>query len=148
MFSALNITCCGRDRTEIILPTQSKSVQLFLFASGACHPCKEELPEIQRWYDGYPNKNRVTPIVYFIAGNPASKPATQEDAILFGKGLGLTFEVRADKYARFYRTFYKESTAVPSTVIADEKGIALKIYRPGIIPIDVLNDDVLSFLHE
>lgn len=130
LFTLLFLISC--ERTHVTQnKIEAKSFKLLLFASGSCTPCKEELPSLQRWFDQYPNKGNVTPIVYFIAGSPANKPATQEDADLFGKSLGLTFEIRADKYAKKYREYYPYGTAVPAVVITNEKGTPVKIFAPG-----------------
>lgn len=138
---------CGRMHPNLLTPVETKSVRLYLFSSATCTPCKEELPEIQRWHDLYRLKNRVKPIIFFIAG-PANKPANQEDANAFASSLGLSFEIRADKYARFYRTIYKDGATVPALTITNEEGEIVKRYQPGKVSLEQLEADINKTLGE
>ncbi len=130
---------CQRNRPNIIeVFQQQKKVQLYLFAAGFCIPCREELHELNEWHASYKHNRRVTPTVFLIAGNSGGKPVTQEDAERFKKEVGFTFPVVADRYARFYKTFYKDGTTVPATVITKESGEVIGAYTPGVLRVSVL----------
>lgn len=139
------LVSCQRDRPEIIPPSPVKTVSLYLFAAGFCGVCREELPHISYWHQGFVGKDKVRPIIYFIAGNPATKPATQSDADEWNKGL-TSLPIAADRYAKIYRKYYKDGTSLPATVIADEAGKALKIYQPGKVAPSVLERDIGEIL--
>lgn len=68
----------------------------------------------------------------------AGTQATQAFANSFAKKLELPFEVKPDRFGRFYRTFYSSGNDVPATVITNEQGEPIHIFPPRKIAIDEL----------
>ncbi len=128
--SLLFVTNCDRDRPHETIQTSAKSYKLLLFASYDCHPCKEELPLLSTWYDSYKYKQRIVPSVLLVAG-PGNKPTNGADAVSFRDSLGISFDVVADRYARTYKKYYVSGTSVPATVLLSEKDEVVKIFPPG-----------------
>lgn len=146
LFLLLVLVSCDREHpVPQPLPIKQKSVKLLVFAAGYCEPCQHELPTLYHWWLTYPNHDKVSPIVYFVAGNPATVPATQSDAERFLKDLSVGFPTLADKYGKVYRSYYGTSPQVPAVIISSDEGV-LKKYPPGIISIDVLEADIGRFL--
>jgi thiol-disulfide isomerase/thioredoxin len=148
LFITFLLIACERQGVSQPDPAKTNSVQVLFFAAGYCHPCKHEMPILQKWHDDLPltKKNKIKPTVYLIAGNPASKPATPEAADEFRKETGISFEVIPDKYARVYRKFYSSGTTVPATVVLAEEGNVLRAYNPGVIQPTALERDIDGWL--
>jgi len=94
---------------------QGKKVILNFWASW-CDPCKEEMPDMQKFYQSHKNDG-----IEVIAVNLTNQDNGMDDIKAFVKDYGLTFTIPLDKdgmVSIIYQAF-----GIPTSYIIDSKGI-------------------------
>lgn len=94
---------------------RGKKVVLNFWASW-CGPCRKEMPDMQKFYDAYKDKN-----VEVVAVNLTHFERKREHVDEFVKEYGLTFPIPLDVEKQQYDA-YKVIT-IPTTYFLDEKGV-------------------------
>ncbi|WDW10731.1 TlpA disulfide reductase family protein [Priestia aryabhattai] len=94
---------------------QGKTVILNFWATW-CPPCKAEMPDMQKFYEEYKNKN-----VEIIAVNLTSAEKNKEDIKRFTDEYGITFTVPLDKNGEISNQF--NVVSIPSSYLIDDKGV-------------------------
>ncbi len=102
-----------------------------------CPPCKEEMPELQAYYEAH--KDRGFVIVAIEAGQPVAEVAD------FVESYGLTFEVWTDP--RLMATAAFRNPGLPSSYLIDKKGI-VRLAWAGAISRDTLEEYVSPMIEE
>jgi thiol-disulfide isomerase/thioredoxin len=105
-------------------PGQSKAVVISFFATW-CHPCKKELPLLQKLYEKYKAQG-LKVVVVSIDRDPKAVASLPE----FLSQRGLTFPVVSDRFNLLARRYLGTSSALPSLFIADGSG-KLVLIRQG-----------------
>lgn len=136
LFLVLALSGCSRNKLPVI-DTNEVGVTLLLFAGGNCHPCKKEIPEIKKRYLELKKTSEV--IIYLVTNKEGSGSVSQKDADEFQKEMSVVWQVVPDGWGMtYYEKYYQDSLAVPATVVLNDKGCAVKIYRPGLVDVDEL----------
>lgn len=94
---------------------RGKKVVLNFWASW-CGPCRKEMPDMQKFYDAYKDKN-----VEVVAVNLTHFERKREHVDEFVKEYGLTFPIPLDVEKQQYDA-YKVIT-IPTTYFLDENGV-------------------------
>ena len=120
-----------------------KKVNLKLFATSDCTPCKKELRALDtRLKTELDNQGcRVNSMVYMV-----DQAVTQAEADEWAKALPSSFKTTLDIRCRveFKKQFKNAACSRPAAVILNEADDALKKYPPGTVNLD----DMMSTLRE
>lgn len=137
VFSILLFLACSRNRIVTIQHLPQKNYKILLFAAGYCNPCREELPKIDEWYR---RQSKSQAVVYLVGGPTPGSSATPEYAKQFQNDLNLIMRVTPDKYGRLYSRYYQGGGAVPATVITDLDNNTVKIFSPGVVTTEEIEE--------
>lgn len=142
LFIALALLSCERSRTKAPPVITTKVYKIYLFAANYCHPCREELPEIDEWWRMMPEekKERITPTIHLVAGTTPSSFPTLDNCNQLKQELKLSMPCTTDKYSKTYKKFYGAPGSIPATVITDGNGAIVKMFYPGKVTIRELEE--------
>jgi peroxiredoxin len=102
-----------------------------------CPPCKEEMPELQAYYEAH--RSQGFTVVAIEAGQPVAEVAD------FVRRYGLTFPVWLDP--RLMATAAFRNPGLPSSYLIDSSGV-VRLAWAGAITLDMLEKHVTPFLEE
>ena len=102
-----------------------------------CPPCKEEMPDLQAFYDTHQDKNFV--IIAIEAGQPVAEVAD------FVAHYGLTFPVWTDP--RLLATAAFRNPGLPSSYLIDQQG-TVRLAWAGAIDLKTLDEYVTPMIEE
>lgn len=110
----------------VTMATYSGKVVLLNIWATWCGPCREEMPSMQRLYDGFPREDLEIVAVSIDAppdrtddqGNPGGDPWA------FARELGLTFPIVLDPSGSIRRIY--EASAVPESFLIGRDGVIYK----------------------
>ncbi len=105
-------------------PGKTKAVVISFFATW-CHPCKKELPLLQKLYEKYKGQG-LKVVVVSIDREPKAVASLPE----FLAARGLTFPVVSDRFNLLARRYLGTSSALPSLFVTDGTG-KLVVIRQG-----------------
>jgi peroxiredoxin len=108
------------DQNHSLKDYRGKMVILNFWATW-CPPCKEEIPEMQRFYKEYHSEN-----VEILAVNltyAETKPGKIKE---FAKNYGITFPIPLDQKNTIGKQFH--AVSIPTSYFIDKKGIIRKMH--------------------
>ena len=121
--------------TRLSLQTfRGKIVVLNLWASW-CPPCRAEMPDLQRFYSAYKNKNVV------VLG--VNQGESAERAGAFATSLGIRFPVLLDQNQQYGRVY--AALGLPTTFVINPQGIVVRGFD-GALTFDQMVEAVAPFL--
>jgi peroxiredoxin len=83
-----------------------------------CPPCRAEMPDLQRLYETYKNRNVV------VLGVDQGESATRVAA--FAKSLGIHYPILLDQNQQYGRVY--AALGLPTTVIVDPNGVVARAF--------------------
>lgn len=110
---------------------RGKPVFLNFWASW-CAPCKEEMPDMQKFYDKYKDK------VEIVAVNLTGKETNENDAIRFVEEYPYTFPVLLDRELKAGSLY--SVVAIPTTYFIDSKGVVAANRKTGPMTYNMMVD--------
>lgn len=83
-----------------------------------CPPCRAEMPDLQRLYEAYKNRNVV--VLGVDQGESASRVAA------FAKSLDIHYPILLDQSQQYGRVY--AALGLPTTVVVDPQGIVMRAF--------------------
>ncbi len=83
-----------------------------------CPPCRAEMPDLQRLYEAY--KNRNVDVLGVDQGESASRVAA------FAKSLGIQYPILLDQNQQYGRVY--AALGLPTTIIVDRQGTVMRAF--------------------
>jgi peroxiredoxin len=114
---APDITLVDLSRNQVTLASLRGKVVILNFWYAACEPCRQEMPELERYYQAHRSDGLVV-----IGANITDDAQTTRDVT---NSIGVSYPVFLDPGQRAYATYQVSKT--PSSFIIDRDGVIRKV---------------------